>query len=97
MVESLTVDTWPKRFEEILRHHLPLSDGITIAADRALSDLGLDSLAIVGLVFDLEEAFAVVFPDALVSPDTFATAGSLWRAIAGLPAGPVVAPEEIGQ
>lgn len=75
---------WPERFEKVLRAHLPLAGEEDIAADAALADLGLDSLELVSLLLNVEDTFAITFPDQLLMPETFATAGSLWSAIAEL-------------
>ena len=56
-----------------------------LTPDRRLADLGLDSLATVGLLVDVEESFGVEFPDEALTADTFATAASLWSVVAGLP------------
>lgn len=47
----------------------------------ALSALGLDSMALVSLLLDLEETFDFQIPDELLSARTFETATSLWDAI----------------
>jgi acyl carrier protein len=58
------------------------SHGIT--AESSLRDLGLDSMHAVELLFALEDAYDVVFPDELLTDTTFETAGSLWTAIESL-------------
>ncbi|WP_103349419.1 phosphopantetheine-binding protein [Amycolatopsis sp. CA-128772] len=72
----------PPGFLEILIAHLPYALGDRIAADDDLAALGLDSMGVVQLVTDLEETFAFELPDELLTEDTFATAGSLWAAVA---------------
>lgn len=72
----------PPGFLEILLAHLPYALGDRLAEDDDLAALGLDSMGVVQLVTDLEESFAFELPDALLTEDTFATAGSLWAALA---------------
>lgn len=63
---------------EVLRRHLPgLGADERLADDRRLSDLGLTSLRSVDLTLDLEDAFGVMFPDEVLTVDTFSTAGAL--------------------
>ncbi|MFD0399829.1 acyl carrier protein [Kitasatospora sp. NPDC059811] len=76
--------TWPAEFEEILRRHLPMADG-PVSADELLADLGLDSLAMVNLVMDLEEGMGISVPDERLVSETFKTAGAVWAAVADLP------------
>lgn len=72
-------------FEKLVRPYLPLlDDEAVLAPDTMLTDLGLDSLATVGLLMDLEEAFGVQFPDELLTGETFATAASLWGVVVTL-------------
>lgn len=72
----------PHGFLEILIAHLPYALGDRIAEDDDLAALGLDSMGVVQLVTDLEETFGFELPDELLTEDTFATAGSLWAAVA---------------
>lgn len=74
---------WPEEFEKLLRSYLPLlrADG-PLAPTVPLADLGLDSLSTVGLLVDVEDAFGVQLPDDALTPDTFATAASLWSVVA---------------
>ncbi|MFF4501636.1 phosphopantetheine-binding protein [Streptomyces sp. NPDC001401] len=75
----MTQRTWPDRFEDIVRRHIPLlpsSDGLR--PDAALSDLGLDSLGIVSLILDLEDAFDFTIPDESFVARTFSTPAMLW-------------------
>ncbi|MFE9040570.1 phosphopantetheine-binding protein [Streptomyces sp. NPDC007818] len=77
--------TWTPRFEEVLREHLPLlEDGRDLPPDASLTTLGLDSLSTVHLLIGLEDALGVTIPDALLTPENFATAGTLRTALATL-------------
>jgi acyl carrier protein len=67
----------------LLRQHLPaISDETVIRLDDPLSAFGLDSIGMVRLVLQLEEEFAVSFPEDLLMPETFATAAAIASAIA---------------
>ncbi|MEU5762574.1 phosphopantetheine-binding protein [Nocardia sp. NPDC047648] len=76
---------WAEPFEKILRTYLPLLPVDTeVTPDMNLADHGLDSMATVRLLLDLEESFAVMIPDHLLSVSTFATPAGLWAAIDSL-------------
>jgi acyl carrier protein len=68
---------------EILRRNLPPHDE-PIEPSMPLSDLGLTSIGMVGIVMELEDALDVSIPDELVVVETFASADTLWNAVAGL-------------
>jgi acyl carrier protein len=57
------------------------SDG-AISITTELRDYGLDSKEAVDLLMDIEDYYEVAFPDALLTDKTFATAISLWQALA---------------
>ncbi len=76
----------PSDFQDILRRHLPFSDAGELSEDDDLSDLGLDSMGLVALMADIEDSYDVELPDEFVAETTFATVGSLWRAVLALPA-----------
>jgi acyl carrier protein len=75
---------WDNAFDSIVRSHLTVPAGATLPPTDLLADHGLDSMGTVTLLVALEEEFAVTFPDDLLVPETFATAGSLWTALSGL-------------
>ena len=73
------------RFLELVRPHLKLLDGgKELVLDADLEGLGLDSQAALNLMLDLEDAFGVMFADSMFTEETFATPGSLWRALLSL-------------
>ncbi|MEW2193673.1 phosphopantetheine-binding protein [Streptomyces microflavus] len=72
---------WDGRFEEVLRRHLPAGDSVELRADHELSKLGLDSLEIIRLLLDMEESYAIAFPDERLTGETFQTVASLWAAL----------------
>lgn len=74
-----------ERLEELMRPHLPfLPTGERLTSDSDLRDFGLDSMAIVELLATLERTYGVRFKDELLNLETFATPGTLWRALTGL-------------
>ncbi|MFF3446809.1 acyl carrier protein [Streptomyces sp. NPDC002667] len=76
---------WDKKFEELLREYLPfLGAGEPLEADTDLRLSGLDSLGAVELLSSLEGAYAVHFVDDVLSLDTFATPGALWKTLTRL-------------
>ncbi|MEO3973589.1 phosphopantetheine-binding protein [Streptomyces sp. CAU 1734] len=82
--ETMTHVTWPDSFDTILRQHVPLASGAALTPDAALADLGLDSLATVGLLIAVEEAYSVQFPDLDLTAETFATPRTLWATVSRL-------------
>jgi acyl carrier protein len=69
-------------FIAILRDHLKyLPADAGLAPDASLRDLGLDSMAAVTLMLDLEDAFGVTIPDGALTAATFRTPESLWAAL----------------
>jgi acyl carrier protein len=72
-----------ERFLTVLRAHLTeLDDREPIPLDQPLLELGLDSLGAVDLLLDLEQTFSVVFPDELLTRETFRDTRALGRALA---------------
>ena len=66
----------------ILRRHLRyLKPGQNLAPDAPLRDLGLDSLAAVSLIFELEDGFDITLPDSSLAAGTFRTPRTLWAAV----------------
>ncbi len=50
-----------------------------LSADAILADAGLDSLAMVRLLVALEEHFSLVYPSGALTPENFATSGTIAR------------------
>ena len=70
------------RFERLLRAHLKyLDDDADLDPDAELKSLGLDSMASLDLLFDIEDTFEVVLPDEYLNEETFATGRSLKAAV----------------
>lgn len=74
-----------ERFLALLRTLLPdLPEDDAEARSRALRDYGLDSLATVELLVNLEDEFGIEFPDDKLTPSTFVTAAALWDVVRDL-------------
>lgn len=80
----MPIPAWTPSFETVVSSHLPLLGEDPLSPDSSLADMGLDSLALVALLVDLESQFDVMFPDELLNQETFKTAGSLWEVVEGL-------------
>ncbi|MEU8569432.1 acyl carrier protein [Streptomyces pathocidini] len=87
-----------QRFTELLRPFLKFTPGgaagepVAITPETDLRALGIDSMQAIELLFAIEDAFAISLPDEELNDTTFATAGSLWNAVAAqltAPTGPV--------
>ena len=71
-----------QRFLAILRRHLPrIAPSDELAFDAPLRELGLDSMATVRLVMELERELGIILPDSRLTTETFADAASVWTAV----------------
>jgi len=71
-----------QRFIAIVRRHLRLHVPVEeLALDTPLRELGLDSMAAVGLVIDLESELGVTLPESSLTAETFVDFASLWSAV----------------
>jgi acyl carrier protein len=69
----------------ILRPHLRfLAADAPLPADAELNKLGLDSMAAIDLLFQIETQIGVQIPDELLTADTFKTLGDLRDTVAKL-------------
>ena len=70
------------RLQTVLRPHLRFLDRQQpIPRNEDLGKLGLDSMAAINLLLDLEQAFNIKIPDSLLTAETFETAASLEETI----------------
>lgn len=77
MQNTVTTTTMGKLIP-ILERHLRLVDAESpFPVEAKLNRMGLDSLSAINLLLDLEDAFDIVFPDALLNGETFRTALAL--------------------
>jgi len=71
-----------EKFATVLRLHLPFLPADRQLSDSdALSDLGLNSMQAIEVLFAIEDAYGAVIADDRLNDETFATAGSLWQAV----------------
>jgi acyl carrier protein len=79
-----------EKVREILAQHGRLGTSVAELADEAdLYDAGLTSLATVGVMLALEDAFDIEFPDAALTRRTFGSIASLAAVVEGLAGSPV--------
>jgi acyl carrier protein len=72
-------------FLGVLCSHLKqIGDGDSLTMESNLYVLGLDSMAAVNLLLELEEVYGVVFPDAFLTESTFETPMALKSVIISL-------------
>lgn len=72
-------------FLAVLRDFLPhLEQGADPDLDAPLTGYGLDSLASISLMLELEDQLAVTFPEESLTPEAFSTTRSLWRTVSAL-------------
>ena len=66
--------------EKILRAQARfLAADADITPDMSLASLGIDSLGLIELVFEIEGEFDLEIPPEQITPETFATPASIWR------------------
>ncbi|MFJ6694922.1 phosphopantetheine-binding protein [Streptomyces sp. NPDC091272] len=66
------------QFENLLRARLPyLPADQPLRDDANLTQLGLDSMQAMELLFDIEEEAGITVPDSAMNAETFATPSSL--------------------
>ncbi len=74
-----------ERYVRVLRGSLPTPPPDPLRPTDRLADLGLsDSVALVQLIVQLEEAFHLDLPDELLTADTFESVDSLWLGLGPL-------------
>ena len=84
-MKDFSTQTDAGAFLGILHSYLrQLGDGNTLTMESNLYELGLDSMAAVNLLLELEEIYGVIFPDALLTESTFETPLALKSAIVSL-------------
>ena len=66
----------------VLREQLKLPyEDTSFPMEAKLIDLGLDSLGAVTLLLNVEQAFGLLFPDSMLTQETFQTAANLEKAV----------------
>ncbi|MCA2211333.1 acyl carrier protein [Jidongwangia harbinensis] len=73
---------WDERFEAVLRRYCTRADpAAPIDPHAPLAAQGLDSLDLVGIVYDVEETFGVEIPATLLGAPPGPSAADLWREV----------------
>lgn len=85
-IEALPL--WDTRFEQVLRPYCRLVAAAgPIDPDASFAELGVDSLGVLGLIVDTEEAFGIELPMDMLTEDTLAGPAAFWRTVSGLVGG----------
>jgi len=73
-----------KRLQAIVRPHLRfLPPGAPLSADASLGEAGLDSMASIDLLLQLEDEFGIEIPDEALDENTFASLDRLRELVDG--------------
>lgn len=70
--------SWPSSFDELLRSYLSLEESQELAPDMNPVDHGLNSMATVSLLLDLEERYGLTIPDDQLATLATANVGQMW-------------------
>jgi acyl carrier protein len=74
--------SWDLVFERIVRDNVPLlTDDVPLIPETRLSDFGLDSLNMLGLMIAVEAEYGIEVPSELLTFRTFTTPRALWTAV----------------
>jgi len=74
----------PATLLDIISPYLTKPGPGPLRADADLVKLGLDSLGVVSILTDVEDAFGVEFPDETLNMTTLETPSALWSVVVGL-------------
>jgi acyl carrier protein len=74
----------PSALFDIIAPYITRSDLDPLQADADLMSLGLNSLGVVSVLSDVEDAFRIEFPIESLSMATFETPRALWSVVLGL-------------
>lgn len=84
-MEDINKQLDAEAFLGVLYSHLKqIGEGSALTMESNLYVLGLDSMAAVNLLLELEETFGVVFPETFLTESTFETPMALKSAIVSL-------------
>ncbi|WP_367045398.1 phosphopantetheine-binding protein [Streptomyces sp. Je 1-332] len=73
---------WDATYEELLGQALPrIAEQGSLTPDVGLKAVGLDSLAMVEVLIQLEGAYGISIPDDDLAPGVFDTPASLWELV----------------
>ena len=75
----------PGHFEQLLRRRCRfMAADANLDPQAPLAMLGIDSLAVVELIVDIEDQYSIEIPQELLTPEVFACAASIWLALRDL-------------
>ena len=73
-----------EKLEAVVRPHLKfLKEGDPLSPEQDLGEAGLDSMASIDLLLDLEESFDVSISDDLLTEDSFSSLAEIQKLIEG--------------
>ncbi len=71
-----------QEFEQLLRQHLKYLPPSAALDDKyLLKDYGLDSMAAIDLLLDIEDTYNIMMPEEYLTEETFSTAYDLWKVV----------------
>lgn len=72
-----------KKFIEIVNNFLQI-ELTSQNVEENLKELGLDSMASIELLLEIETEYELAFPDELLTEETFSSAKNLWNIVSNL-------------
>lgn len=73
---------WADEFEQVLRSHCRFAaPDEALDPDASFDALGVDSVGLLGLIVENEEAFQIEIPEQMLTSEVLATPATLWQAI----------------
>jgi nodulation protein F len=76
---------WDEEFERIVRRHLAfVRAGDVLDENTDLRNLGLDSVATIGMLAAMEATYRIRFANEMMTMETFARPGVLWSNVCKL-------------
>lgn len=73
--------SWDTNFEQLVRKWTSLPETEEIVRDTRLMEAGVDSIAAVQLIFDIEDLYGITIDASQLTALSFDTAGELWDSI----------------
>ncbi|MEM7602282.1 MAG: phosphopantetheine-binding protein [Verrucomicrobiota bacterium] len=78
MSATVTEPSLSERIRNVVLPHLRfLEPDVTLTSEDSLAELGLDSLASINLLFDLETEFDIQISDEVITDNSFTTLGEI--------------------
>jgi acyl carrier protein len=78
---NATTETSGTEICAVIAPHLKFHESHHIPIDASLAELGLDSMASINLLLDLEDHFGISIPDELIDENSFATLNDVTRLV----------------